>query len=366
MADLGADVVKLEPPTGDPSRRHGPFPTDSIDSEASGTYIYLNTNKRGISLDLTSRTGQEILQRLLPRFDVILASMSADDAEDFGLTYAEVSTSSPNAVLCSLSPFGQYGPYSRYAGYDITTSALGGICGYLGAEGRPLLAPPLGIGQYEAGVNAAISILMAKLADEGGQHIDLSEADLWATVQNGMGVIEFIFGAKSFTRMGRGVRSGPYPNTILPCKDGYIRLIAMQRREWERFLEVMGSPEWAKDERFQDRVRMNELHHEELDRHLSEWLRDKSKEEVFELCRAAGVPFAPIYTVAEVADHPHFEQWMTDVEGYSVVSFPYQLSTFDLGIRRPSPKLGEHNAEIFSEVGLNESQLEELFAVGII
>ena len=360
LADLGADVIKVEPPDGDETRRIGPFPEDAPHAEKSGLFLHLNANKRGITLNLRDTSGRSSLLRLSREADIVIATLPPLLSEEWKLSPGDFHAANPDLIVTSLTRFGYSGPYRAHRGYDITTGALGGICNYLGSVGRPLLAPPTNIVEYESGLNAAVATMIGVLAGVGGQFIDISEADSWATIQNGMGVIEFIHGGRSFARIGRGVRGGPYPNAILPCKDGYIRAICMQRREWDQFLAVMGNPDWAKDPRFQDRVKMNELYAEELDGHLIRWMADKTKDEIFRLCQDAGVPFGPVNSVQEIVDDPAFGDWFTEVDHPMVprsrqVAPPFFLSLTPATIRRPAPLLGQHNAEILSSLGSEES-----------
>ena len=371
LADLGADVIKVEPPEGDETRRVGPFPHDSQHLERSGLFLHLNTNKRGITLNLREGEGRDLLLQLAQRVNVVIETLPFGDLEALSLTPADFHKSNPKLIVTSLTRFGHTGPYREWHGYDITTGALGGICNYLGSVDRPLLVPPVQIVEYQSGLNAAVATMVGVLAGEEGQHIDISESDSWATIQNGMGVIEYIHGGRSFARIGRGVRGGPYPNAILPCKDGYVRAICIQRREWDQFLKVMGNPAWANDPRFMDRVQMNELYADELDAHLIEWMADKTREEIVRLCQDAGVPFAPVNTVQEVVEDSAYEQWFIEVDhpelsGAKQVAPPFSLSRTPAVIRRAAPLLGEQTPEVLSEIGIDAGALRSLRTRGIV
>jgi crotonobetainyl-CoA:carnitine CoA-transferase CaiB-like acyl-CoA transferase len=363
LADLGADVIKVEKPLGgDFSRRLGPFPNDDPHPEKSGLFLYLNTNKRSLTLDVETESGRRLLEQVAARAGVVIASAQSGTFE-YESVLADLAARR-EMVIATITPFGRTGRDAGHRGQAANTAALGGICGYLGATGRPLLVPPLELGEYETGVNVAIAVLVCVLT-ESGNRIDISEADCWATVQNGMGVIEFIFGGRVFARMGRGVKSGPYPNTILKCKDGYMRLIAMQRAEWERFLQVMGNPEWANDPRFTDRVTMNEKYSDELDAHIEEWMKEREKDDIFELCQANAVPFAPIYTIEEVMQRPEWREWFVTVDhpevpGTLQAGFPYSMTLTPPRVRRPAPRLGEHTTEILRSVGIETDAVASL------
>jgi len=351
LADLGANVIRNQPPGGDDTRYVGPYPGDTPDIERSGLFLHLNANKRSVVLDCSKQSDRESLLALATSADILIDTFLPEIAEEYRLTSSDYRAVNGDLVVTSVTPFGYTGPYRSWKGYDITTGAFGGICTYLGLEDRYLLGAPLAIVEYQSGLNAATAALIGVLAGSGGQHVDISESDVWATIQNGMGVIEFIYGARSFARIGRGVHGGPYPNTILPCKDGYVRAIAIQRREWNRFVELMGSPEWAKDERFQDRVLMNERHWEELDGHLKAWMADKSKQEIFEMCQQAKIPFGPVNTVRDILEDPAFEQWWERIEHPIAGPLrqsrpPYELSETPAKVRKGAPQLGEGNESL--------------------
>lgn len=358
LADLGADVVKVEQPgTGDPSRHDGPFHGGVAHPERSGTFLYLNANKRSVAIDIDDDDGLETLVGLCGAADVVVLSSRPSLATARRVPFELLAERNPGLIMATITPHGLTGPYADWHGYDLNTGALGGICGYLGDEGRPLLIPPGSIGELQAGLNAVIPILVSVLAGIEGQHIDISESDCWATVQNGIGIVEYVFGGRLFARRGTAVKSGPYPNAMFHCKDGVIRVMAMQRREWERFLHVIGDPAWADDPRFQDRIKMNELYSDELDAHLEAWMRDKTKEEIFTMCRDAGVPCGPLYTVEDLVEHPELGKLFVEVEhpdAGAVVQagFPYTLPASPATIRRPAPRLGEHTEEVLREVGM--------------
>lgn len=351
LADLGCEVIKVEPPAGDDTRYVGPYPGDVEDTERSGLFLHLNANKRSVVLDPAHERDREALLGLAAGADVVIDTFLPDTAGRFRLTPADYEAVNDKLIVVSVTPFGHTGPYRSWNGYDITTGAFGGICTYLGSEDRYLLGAPLAIVEYQSGLNAAVAALIGVLAGAGGQHVDISESDVWATSQNGMGVIEYIYGGRAFARIGRGVHGGPYPNTILPCADGYVRAIAIQRREWNRFVELIGKPKWAEDERFQDRVLMNEQHWEELDGHLKAWMADKTKQEIFEMCQQAKIPFAPVSTVRDILEDPSFARWWEKVD-HSVAGPirqsrpPYVLSATPAKVRKGAPRLGEDNEKL--------------------
>jgi crotonobetainyl-CoA:carnitine CoA-transferase CaiB-like acyl-CoA transferase len=310
------------------------------------------------------------LVELCAGVDVVIASSRpARDPHD-RLGFDALSARNPRLIMVSLTPFGATGPYRDWHGYDINTGALGGINYYLGeTDGGPLM-PPYAIGEYEAGVNAAVAALVAVVTEAEGQHYDLAEADCWGMIQTGLAVVEYIFGGRLFERRGGGVRGGAYPNALFRCKDGLVRIICVQRREWLRFLELMGNPAWADDPRFQDRVQMNELYADELNGLVEQWMAAYTKEEVFAMCRDAGVPCGPLYGIDDVVEHPQLGTWLAEVDhpevnGVRQAGAPYRLSETPVAVRRGAPRLGEHTGEALAAIGIEGEALESLRAAGV-
>ena len=360
MADLGADVVKIEEAgVGDEARRVGPFPGDVPHPERSGLFLYLNSNKRGITLNLETETGQAILHELIGSADVLVNNFPLSVSKELGLQYEILQEVNERLIMLSLTPFGQTGPYSSFKGYEINAASLGGVVLQIGKQGEEPIYPAQFLGQYQSGVAGATGVMVALTARDRtgqGQHIDLAEADVWATFHTGMGVVAWLFGERRTLREGRRSRGGPYPHTILPCKDGDIRLIAMTKREWVRFLGAMGNPEWGNDPRFQDRIKMNELYADELDALITPWLMERTKQELFELFYEHSVPFTPIKNIEDMVNDPHLaaSNFFVDIDHpeTGVTKYPgppYRLSATPLQIGRPAPLLGQHNEEIYCE-----------------
>ena len=378
LADLGAQVIKVEPPgTGDSSRRHGPFPEDVPDQEKSGLFLYLNMNKLGVTLDLRQASGRGILRELVRCSDILIENYMPSEAEELGLCYAGLREANPPLIMASITPYGQSGPYRDYKGHEINTAALGGVVMQLGLPGHPPLNPPQMLGHYQAAVTGAMAVTIAVVTRDimgTGQHIDLAEADSWATFHTGVGIVQWLFGVRSTVRHGRRVLGGAYPNTILPCKDGEIRLQAMTRREWDRILKMMGHPQWGQDPRFEDRIKMNELYADELDGLIGSWLKERTKKELMQLFYEHGVPFTHVNDVADFVNDAHLEErgFFIDVDHPAVGRLkypgkPYHLSKTPWAVRRPAPLLGEHNDKVYRHLlGYDHASLVRLGQAGVI
>lgn len=365
LADLGADVIKVEAPgCGDEARRYGPFPGDEPDGEKSGLFLYLNLNKRGVTVDLGSARGQERLRQLVRDADVLVNNFAPREAAALGLGFAAVRAINPAVVLCSLTAYGYTGPYKDLPAYHLNAAALGGAC-ILGVEEREPLTYPLLQGHFQAGVHGALAVLFALLQRRHtglGQHCDVAEADVWAGFHAGMSIHSYVFGNFEKVRWGSKM-PGYYPFAILPCQDGYISEVAIRNTQFERFLKIIGDGEipawWAQDERFQDRRRLawDRPLREEADQLQAPWLLAHTKEEIFRLCKEKQVPFCPVYDIREVVEHPHLQArgFLTAIEHAAAGALKYpgpslRFEGMAYELQRPAPLLGEHNAEVFDAI----------------
>jgi crotonobetainyl-CoA:carnitine CoA-transferase CaiB-like acyl-CoA transferase len=379
MADLGAEVIKIEKPdTGDEARNHGPFPNDTPHPERSGLFLYLNTNKLGITLNMNTLTGQKILKGLLKDADVLVENNAPQFMKELGLDYASLKELNTRLIMTSITPYGQTGPYSDYKAYAINCCAAGGVSQSIGHYWREPLTAPLSMGHYQAAVSGAGATMVALLARDAtghGQHIDISEADVWATYYVGFGITIHAFGVRDSLRKGYIGGGWTYPaRRVIPCKDGFMALCAPQLKQWLRFLDLMGSPEWTQDPRYRDRHAMEDDYPEEVDALLAPWFLERTKKELFELFEKNAIPFAPLYNMADEADDPHLgerEFFVTvDRDETGTLKYPgapYKFSKTPWTLNRPAPMLGEHNEEIYCRrLGYPREDLMALKRAGVI
>ena len=376
LADLGAEVIKVEPPgTGDPARQYGPFLHDEPHSERSGLFLYLNTSKLGVTLNLATPTGQDIFQSLLARCDVLVHNLYPQEMDHLGMDYDALCQVNPGLVMASITPFGLTGPYRGYKAYDINLAAVGGICQGLGQPDREPLTfgtPQVG---YFAGMAAASSIGIALLARESlgaGQHIDIAEAEAIAGVYNGPEALMAVYQWRLTRRTGHHALDFPYPNCILRCKDGYIFVGAPEGRQWRKLLELMGNPEWSRDPRFTDRTAMNNLYADEMDGYLEAWLTKYTKAELLELALEHRIPLAPVRGFDEVRHDPSLADLFVEIDRADTgpISYPgppYILEEAQSGPPSPAPYLGQHNEAVYcGALGYSREQLVKLHQTGII
>ncbi len=364
FGDYGADVIKVEPPDGDVSRRWGPFPGDDPHPEKSGLFFFLNTNKRGITLDVSAPEQRQQLLDLVAGADVFIEDNQPGRMRDWGLDYASLSARNPNLVMISITPFGQTGPYADWKGTDLNAfhlSAAGSR--YCGRPGEP----PLKHGTFSAeffGAYAAATWGVAAVAGRermgAGQQIDVSCAEVIAAVfvggQNigGMaqdGVFE--------TRTGVGMPLGA-PATILPCKNGHVWMMALESGQWNGLCRAMGDPEWAQVEMFQDMF-VRAQNADVIYPLIEQWTMEHTKQEIMDLCQENGCPTTALFTVEEVAEHPHLaeREFMVELEHPELgtirtLGAPIRLPECPGGPRRPAPLLGQHNREVLDALERTE------------
>ncbi len=361
FADYGADVIKVEPPEGDVARHWGPFPDDVAHPEKSGLFFFLNTNKRGVTLDVTTAVGREMFLRLLAQADVLIENHLPKQMRERGLDYASLCETNPNLVMVSITPFGQTGPYSEWNGYDLNAfhlSATGSR--YCGHPGEPPLEHGTFAADFYGAATAAAWGLAAVLGRQrvgGGQHVDVSSAEaIGATFVGGQNIGAYAQDGVFERRTGVGMPLGA-PATILPCKDGHVWMLALEPGQWNGLASVMGNPEWMQIEMFQDMFTRAQ-NADAIYPLIEQWTMEHSKWEIMEKCQAAGCPVTAVFTVAEAAEHPHLTErgYMVELEHPVLgrirdLGAPFKLPQSPGGPRRPAPLLGQHNDEVYGALG---------------
>ncbi len=374
LASLGADVVKVEPPrSGDSSRRQGPFPGDSPHSERSGLFLYLNTGKRGTTLNLEDPQGRALLGQLAANAGVVIHDRQTPDLEAQGLGSSTLTSGNPALIIASVTPYGSWGPYAGYRAYDVNVFHAGGE-GYLLPNGLALdtfpdrapLAAGGQMGSYQGGLTAALGIVAAVFARNNGasgQVVDCSmqEAQLslgYVPIQRleAEGIVE--------DRSSRYFRVGG----TLPAQDGYVELLTLEPRQWESLARMLDYPDWATAERFQNPGEYGP----EINAHLREWSSAHTKEWLYREAQSHGVPFAPYLTPGEVF---HSEQQRqrglyVEVDHPSAGRLEYVGPPFRFGdgpdLLGRAPLLGEHNRAVYEGLGYSPMDIVELARAGVV
>ena len=377
FSDYGADVIKVELPEGDAARTAGPFPGDVPHSEKSGLYFFHNTNKRGITCDVAHPEGRRLFLRLLEHSDVLIENNLPQRMRAWGLDYATLAETNPDLVVISIPPFGQSGPYSGWNGYDLNAFHLSGASSrYCGRPGEMPLEHGTFAADYFGAVTAAAWGLAAVYGRElagGGQQVDVSCAEaIAATFVGGQNIGCYAQEGRFDKRTGVGMPLGA-PATILPCRDGHVWMLALEPGQWNGLRKVMGDPEWASLEMFQDmysRAQNADVIYE----FIREWTLQHGKMEIMEKCQAAGCPVTAVFTIAEAAAQPHLRarDYFVDMEHPQLgrlknLGAPFKLPACPGGPERPAPLLGQHNAEVYRELlGLGAADVRRLAQRNVI
>jgi formyl-CoA transferase len=368
LGDLGADVVKVEPPEGDSTRTMA----GSEGTESPGFWS-INRNKRGIVLNLKDPAAQEVFRSLAARADILVENYRPGAMDALGLGYRELKPLNPGLVYASISGFGGTGPYAGRGGFDLVAQGMSGIMSVTGEPGRPPVKCGVPLTDLAAGLLALQAILAAhihKLRSGEGQHVDTSLLEagialsIWESAQyfSGGGVPE---------PMGSAHRMfGPYQ--AIRCADGYINLGAANPKTWVRFAQAIGRPDLVEKPayaRAEDRVR----NRHDLAREIEAVTGSRPREHWLKLCEEAGVPCGPILDYEEVfADaHVRARGMVQEMEHPAagrirVVGPAVKLSETPARLGRPSPRLGEHTEEVLREVGYDEERIRALAASGAI
>jgi CoA:oxalate CoA-transferase len=377
LGGFGARVIKVEPPgTGDVSRRFGPFPRGLLDGNASGLFHYYNTDKESLTLDPATATGRAVLGRLLARADALVHDLQPAAAARLGLDPAALRAAHPRLLVTAVTPFGSEGPYADFAGSDLVTYNLGGL-GYVspmygGTEGDPPLKAGGRQSDLQAGMYAAGATLTALLVrDAGGpaQFADVSAVESTILTQEST-VPMWTYQGQNGTRVGRIFHSAPV--SLFPAKDGLFFIFCHRAGAWERLVQMMGDPEWARWEVFNDgptRAAAADV----LYTYIADWTKDRTTAELYQLSQDHHVPFAPVNTAADLVPLPHLRErgfWQElsprDGVSFTVPGPPFKLSGTPWHVRRPAPDLGAHTAAILEELGYDWPEVVAMRAAGVV
>ena len=374
LADLGARVIKIEKPGGDPSREMGPFLEDSPNPERSFFFFHNNTNKLGITLNLEHENGKEIFFKLLRKTDVVVET-SPDYIRQNGLSYDVLHIESIKLIHVSVTGFGQSGPRSQYRSCDLVASAFGGQMYVTGSPSAAPLRPFGNQSYYTASLFAAVSILLAlrKRARTGkGEHIDISLQEAAVSTLDHV-MVRYFYENTVAKRQG-----GAYWNhsfCILPCKDGHILLAPFQ--QWETLVEWVDNEGMAEDLRDKGYLEegYRDSHMSHIIQVIERWTKNHTVQELFESGQLMRLPWAPISALKGVLSNSQLKArgFFVDVEhpelkrSISYPGSPYKFSNSSTGRWKRAPLVGEDNVRIYQEeLGLSKEEYERLLSLGVI
>jgi crotonobetainyl-CoA:carnitine CoA-transferase CaiB-like acyl-CoA transferase len=379
LGDLGADVIKVERPgAGDDTRKWGPPYLRGKDGNTGESAYYLasNRNKRSLTIDISKPEGQALAKRLIAKCDIMIENFKAGDMARYGLSHADLKGALPGLIYCSISGFGQTGPYAPRAGYDMLAQGIGGLMSITGEPDRPPMKVGVGIADVMCGMYATTAILAALHHRENtgeGQYIDLSLLDSQVAWLVNVG-LNYLTSKQVPQRVGNE-HPNIVPYNVLPSSDGFIILAVGNDTQFQKFCDFAGAPELAKDARFatnEARVKNRRVMYELL----PEITRRKTQSEWIEGLAKLGVPCSPVNTVDQVfADpqvqhremqirmpHPLSADGMVDLIGN-----PIKLSETPVDYALPPPYCGQHTDEVLKELlSMPAAEIAELRARGVV
>jgi crotonobetainyl-CoA:carnitine CoA-transferase CaiB-like acyl-CoA transferase len=386
LADLGADVIKVERPPGDShpggddTRGWGPpflKDRDGRDTHEAAYYLGCNRNKRSVTIDLAQPDGQALIRRLAMQCDVLVENYKVGDMARYGLDAPSLRAIQPRLVYCSITGFGQTGPYRNRAGYDYAVQGLGGLMSVTGErDDRPGGGPQkvgVAVADLFTGLYATVAILAAlrhRDATGCGQHIDMALLDTQVAMLANLGANYLVTGVAP-QRAGNA-HQNIVPYQVFEATDGHLILAVGNDAQFARFCEVAGRPELARDERYMrnaDRVR----HRDVLVPVLADLLRTRSKHDWLAALESAKVPCGAINNLADVFADPQVQARQMTIavphplsDTLRLVASPMKLAATPVQVRRPPPLLGQHTDEVLSELGVDANERARLRKSGVV
>ncbi|MDD5288259.1 MAG: CoA transferase [Dehalococcoidales bacterium] len=359
LADLGADVIKVEPPEGDPSRLCGPFPKGKPKQECSALFLYTNTSKRGITLDITSQDGLEVLKKLIKWADVLIDNHPPHYLDSLGLDWETIHKINQGLVFTVITPYGLTGPRAGVNGDELTLIHAAGLGNLMPTRSSNIDRAPVKMGGYSVGYSggataalATMGAVLGKMKSGSGQLIDISlqEAILNLMRSN-------VSGSRYEKVTWGRVPDRPPAMGRMKTSDGYVVVgAAGEDHHFKAMVELMGNPEWASAPEWIDRAyRTNHL--PEIAAKMDEWMLHQEKDEIHHRAAKKGIPIGPINSVKDVLKDEQYaaRKYFVEVEHpeagkLKYAGWPYLMTATPPRVQCPAPLLGEHNQEVFCDV----------------
>ena len=371
LADLGAEVIKIERPrVGDDSRHFPPF----INNQ-SAYFININRGKKSVVINLKHPKGKELFLELVKKSDVVVENFRPGTMEKLGLGYEVLRKVNPKIIYASISGFGHYGPYRDKAAYDLIAQAMGGIMSITGWPETPPTRVGTAIADILAGLYCAIAIIAALRARDitgVGQRIDIAMTDSVIAACEAY-VMKWLIEGKVPTRIGNRYEF-IYPYDSFRAIDGWVVIGVGNDEMWARFCRAIGRPELINDDRFNTNEKRVK-NHEEIKKIVEEWTSKKTVKEILDILTKHEIPCGPIYTMKDICEDEHIVKYremiveinQPGVGRMKVVNSPIKMYPLSSRVRGPAPLLGQHTKEVLKEVlGLSDEYLESLRKEGVI
>lgn len=370
LADMGADVIKVEKPTGDDTRRMVP----PVIKGESAAYMMMNRNKRGIVLNLKNRDGIAVLKRLLSDADVVIENYRKGTMEKLGLGFETLRVGNPGLIYVAISGFGHTGPYADRGGFDLIAQGMSGLMTITGeGSGRPPVKVGAPVSDTTAGILAAMGVcaaLHSRATSGRGQFIDTSLYEAAITHTYWQSAIAFATGVSPQPMGSAHPLNAPYQ--AFETSDGWITLGAANQANWERLADLIDAAELKADPRFLSNAdRM--AHRSELETVLNAIFRKKTSAEWLDLLQRGGFPAGPVSSIAEMHADPHTRARDMVVETdhpiagrTKALGLPVKFSQTPGSVTRPAPILGEHSEAVLAEIGYDDDTIASLVKAGAV
>lgn len=368
LADLGANVIKLERFSGDTIRRFGP-----IKSGQSGYYIQLNRGKRNICIDLTRPEAKEIINKMVQESDIVVENFMVGAMSKLGYGYEQLSEWNPRIIMCSISINGQYGPESRVPGFDIVAQGRGGLMSVTGYPDGPPTKVGVSIGDMNCGVHAVAAILAALHEREisgKGQYIDIAMSDCVLRVNEHALPYYFMEGENPPRSGNAHPAAGPY--SVFQTRDGWLIIACVSDPTWERLLVASGHPEWNDDPRFNTNLKRGKNRYE-LQKAIDAWLSHYTTEEAVEILTKNKVPHSPVFSFSDIAVNEQFNvrDMVVTLEqpivgDVIVAGNVFKFSRTPAKIQGRTALLGENNEDVLQDFGYSTKEIQSLYNAEVI
>ena len=376
LADLGAEVIKIEKPgVGSETRKRPPFVNSIPHPEKSGLFLWLNTNKMGITLDIETPPGREIFETLLKKMDIFIEDGTPRVMRKMGLTYRKLKHLNSKLVMTSITPFGHTGPYRDYKTYPMNTFHSGSE-GYITPGGsQDFSRPPLKVakyaGEYESANSAAGATLAALYFQRStgtGQHVDISKQEA-LLILGYWDLPRFPNFGLLTTRATRGYRLAG----TIPCKDGFVELAFHRMEEWDALMDLLGNPDWSKEPYVRDPIKREERA-AEIRENIAKGLAKLTKAEIYAKAQEGGVPLVPCFNSEELVNSKQleFREYFVEIEHPEAGRFKYptnpsHFSKTPVKTHNPAPTLGRDNERVYcEELNFTKEEMVRLRSSGII
>jgi len=368
LADLGADVIKVERvPGGDDTRR---MDRPSVKGE-SASFMAMNRNKRGIALNLKLPAAQGALKRMAARADVVTENYRKGTMEKLGLGYEALRAVNPAIIYCSISGYGRTGPYAEKGGYDLIAQGMSGLMGVTGEAGRAPVKSGGPVCDINAGLLGALGVVSAyvhRLKTGEGQLIDTSLFEAGIQQLYWQAAIHFATGEVPGPTGSAHILSAPYQ--AFRAADGWLNIGGANQANWERMCRVLGARDWLEDPRFRSNAdRMKNL--DALVPLMNARLKDRQVDDLIKALEAEGVPCGRINSIADVATDPQAlaREMVVELEHpragrTRALGLPIKLSRTPGKVSRPAPVLGQHTREVLEEFGFSRAEIDSLVGSG--